>query len=62
MTIHEYFGDINEDGRTLTKPKHKRPPMYCVIILNDDFTAMQFVVQVLISISICHWMTRLSRC
>jgi len=29
------------------KPKTKRPPMYKVLILNDDFTPMEFVVMVL---------------
>lgn len=29
------------------KPKTKRPPMYKVLILNDDFTPMEFVVLVL---------------
>lgn len=29
------------------KPKLKRPPMYKVVILNDDFTPMDFVVDVL---------------
>lgn len=29
------------------KPKTKRPPMYKVMILNDDFTPMEFVVLVL---------------
>jgi ATP-dependent Clp protease adaptor protein ClpS len=29
------------------KPKTKRPPQYKVMILNDDFTPMEFVVQVL---------------
>ncbi len=29
------------------KPKTKRPPMYKVMILNDDFTPMEFVVHVL---------------
>ncbi len=29
------------------KPKLKRPSMYKVIILNDDYTPMEFVVQVL---------------
>ena len=30
-----------------TRTKTKRPPMYKVLILNDDFTPMEFVVHVL---------------
>ncbi|MRX50879.1 ATP-dependent Clp protease adapter ClpS [Paracoccus sp. S-4012] len=30
-----------------TKPKTQRPPMYKVLLLNDDFTPMEFVVHVL---------------
>jgi ATP-dependent Clp protease adaptor protein ClpS len=29
------------------KPKLKRPPMYKVLLLNDDYTPMEFVVSVL---------------
>lgn len=30
-----------------TKPKTEKPPMYKVMLLNDDYTPMEFVVHVL---------------
>ena len=41
--------DQNQDGQTavLTRTKIKRPPMYKVIFLNDDYTTQEFVVLVL---------------
>ena len=33
--------------RTKVKPKVERPPLWKVILLNDDFTPREFVVQVL---------------
>ena len=38
-----------EDGLAVqeSKPKLKRPPMYQVLLINDDFTPMEFVVHVL---------------
>jgi ATP-dependent Clp protease adaptor protein ClpS len=39
----------HDDGLALEEatPKLKRPPLFKVIILNDDYTPMEFVVQVL---------------
>lgn len=36
----------NKTG-TKTAPKTQRPPLYKVILLNDDYTPREFVVQVL---------------
>jgi ATP-dependent Clp protease adaptor protein ClpS len=38
-----------EDGLAVqeAKPKLKRPPLYSVVLLNDDYTPMEFVVHVL---------------
>ena len=32
---------------TLEKPKVKKPPLYRVILLNDDYTPMEFVIMIL---------------
>ena len=48
-------GDKNKDNRggnvadvsVETKPKTKRPSLYKVLLLNDDYTPMEFVVYVL---------------
>ncbi len=42
----------NEDDSDMsialeTRPKTKRPPLYKVMLLNDDYTPMEFVVLVL---------------
>ena len=42
-------GGPGNDASVLTKTKSKtqRPPMYKVMLLNDDYTPMEFVVHVL---------------
>lgn len=44
-------GDDEGDGRTgivtKTRPKTKKPSLYKVLLLNDDYTPMEFVVHVL---------------
>ena len=45
-------GNGNDEGPSTgvvvrTKPKAKKPSMYKVIMLNDDYTPMEFVVMIL---------------
>jgi len=45
------IGNDLEKGVLLeTKPKTKKPSMYNVLLLNDDYTPMEFVVLVLESV------------
>jgi len=43
--------DRDEEGKTglvtKTRPKTKKPSLYKVLLLNDDYTPMEFVVHVL---------------
>ncbi len=40
-------GGVNTGVVVHTKPKTKKPSMYKVLMLNDDYTPMEFVVHVL---------------
>jgi ATP-dependent Clp protease adaptor protein ClpS len=43
MAVHEQRGEVLEREKTKLKP----PPLYKVLLLNDDYTPMDFVVVVL---------------
>lgn len=47
MAEHDTEDDGDIGVKLETRPKTKRPPMYKVLILNDDYTPMEFVVRVL---------------
>lgn len=49
MSSDRMAGRGGDDTSILTKtaPKTARPPLYKVMLLNDDFTPMEFVVHVL---------------
>ena len=40
-------GEYESDVAVAVKPKTKKPSMYRVLLLNDDFTPMEFVVFIL---------------
>ena len=51
LTLHN-GGDEPEQGEggvavATAKPKLKKPPMYRVLMINDDYTPMDFVIEVL---------------
>jgi ATP-dependent Clp protease adaptor protein ClpS len=48
MSDFEPYQD-SDDGVAIqdAKPKLKKPPLYKVILLNDDFTPMDFVIEIL---------------
>ena len=44
----EPFHDDDADLAVQTAPPElKRPPMYAVVLLNDDYTPMEFVIEIL---------------
>ena len=52
LTLNDEDSDTGTDQvggveELTARPKLKQPPMYKVILLNDDFTPMEFVVEIL---------------
>lgn len=47
MSARKDSPDSDASVITKTKPKTQRPPLYKVMLLNDDYTPMEFVVHVL---------------
>ena len=47
LSDHREGVDGETSVATKTKPKTARPPLYKVMLLNDDYTPMEFVIQIL---------------
>ena len=46
--MSEYDPEIEESVESETDLEVEEPPMYRVMLLNDDYTTMEFVIEVLI--------------
>jgi len=47
MSDKDGHDDNDTDLALKTRPKTERPPMYKVLLLNDDYTPMEFVTHIL---------------
>lgn len=50
MTMQHDIRELDRAGEAALEPapvKPKRPPMYKVLLINDDYTPMEFVVHIL---------------
>lgn len=48
MADHDFIEDDNDELAVMeAEPEVKHPPLYKVVLLNDDYTPMEFVIHVL---------------
>ena len=47
MSEGDKYIDFDEDTKVETKKKLQKPSLYKVLLLNDDYTPMEFVIEVL---------------
>lgn len=47
MALNDHSAEIQTELRTRAAPRLRRPSMYRVVMLNDDYTPMDFVVHIL---------------
>ena len=46
--MSQYEPDVEESVRSETDQEVDEPPMYKVMLLNDDYTTMEFVIEILV--------------
>ena len=46
----EFELDLEEEVQSDTEEEVKEPPMYRVLLINDDYTTMEFVVEIIIHV------------
>ena len=47
--FYPFFHQDDDLSVLNAQPRLKKPPLYRVILLNDDFTPMDFVIEILIT-------------
>ena len=50
--MNDYPAPLHDDDLAFetAKPRLKKPPLYRVLLLNDDYTTQEFVIEVLMSV------------
>ena len=48
--MNEYSPEVEEEVTSESKDEVREPPMFRVLLHNDDYTTMEFVVEILITV------------